>query len=158
MRFLDGSLKLIMILSTLVLALVTFIQVIMRFVFEDPVGWGQDIIRLSFIYLVFFGGAYCLKIGDHLNIDIIFSFFSEKFNKYLHLFLNIILLAFFIFLLYYGIDFAKSGFSQVAPYTGLPMFYYYLPIPVSAFILIVYDIQIIIKNIKDIIILRGITK
>lgn len=155
MKYFEKFLKFIMILSTASLAIVTFLQVIMRFLFKNPLAWGQDIIRLSFIYLVFLGGSYCLKTGDHLNIDIIFSFFSEKVNKFIQLFINIILLLFFIFLLYYGIQFTQTGLNQTAPYTGISMLYYYIAIPISAIFLILYDLQIIKNIFSEIKILKG---
>lgn len=99
MKYLEKFLKFVMVVSSAVLAIVTFLQVIMRFLFKMPVAWGQDIIRLSFVYLVFLGAAYCLKTNDHLNIDIIFSLIPNKAGKILQTLINIILLGFFVFLL-----------------------------------------------------------
>ena len=121
----------------------------MRFICSNPVGWGQDIIRLSFVYLVFFGAAYCLKTGDHLNIDLIFSFLSVKAWKLLNIVIYIILLGFFVFLLIFGSVFTSTGITQTAPYTGIPMTFYYMSIPISAFYLILYDIELIVKNVKE---------
>lgn len=150
MKYLEKALKLAMVLSSAILAIVTFLQVIMRFFFKMPVAWGQDIIRLSFVYLVFLGAAYCLKTNDHLNIDIIFSMVSNKTGKILNILINFVLLGFFIFLLFYGIQFAKTGITQKAPYTAIPMIYYYASIPISAIFLILYDIEIIINQFKEI--------
>lgn len=150
MKYLEKVLKLAMVLSSAILAIVTFLQVIMRFFFKMPVAWGQDIIRLSFVYLVFLGAAYCLKTNDHLNIDIIFSMVSKKTGKILQILINFILLGFFIFLLFYGIQFSKTGITQKAPYTAIPMIYYYASIPISAIFLILYDIEIIINQFKEI--------
>lgn len=150
MKHLEKVLKLAMVLSSAILAIVTFLQVIMRFFFKMPVAWGQDIIRLSFVYLVFLGAAYCLKTNDHLNIDIIFSIVSNKTGKILQILINFVLLGFFIFLLFYGIQFSKTGITQKAPYTAIPMIYYYASIPISAIFLILYDIEIIINQLKEI--------
>lgn len=150
MKYLEKFLKFVMVVSSAVLAIVTFLQVIMRFLFKMPVAWGQDIIRLSFVYLVFLGAAYCLKTNDHLNIDIIFSLIPNKAGKILQTLINIILLGFFVFLLIYGVEFSKTGITQKAPYTAIPMIYYYASIPISAAFLILYDIEIIINQIKNI--------
>ncbi|CDZ74216.1 TRAP-T family tripartite ATP-independent periplasmic transporter, membrane protein [Peptoniphilus sp. ING2-D1G] len=149
MKFLEKILKFVMIVSSAVLAIVTFLQVVMRFVFSNPVGWGQDIIRLSFVYLVFLGAAYCLKTGDHLNIDLVFSFLSKKAGKMLNIFIYIVLLFFFVFLLVFGIVFTQTGSTQLAPYTGIPMMYYYMSIPISAFYMILYCIELLRDAIKD---------
>lgn len=150
MKYLEKTLKIAMVLSSAILAIVTFLQVIMRFFFKMPVAWGQDIIRLSFVYLVFLGAAYCLKTNDHLNIDIIFSMVSNKTGKILQILINFVLLGFFILLLIYGIQFSKTGITQKAPYTAIPMIYYYASIPISVIFLILYDIEIIISQFKGI--------
>lgn len=150
MKYLEKTLKFAMVLSSAILAIVTFLQVIMRFFFKMPVAWGQDIIRLSFVYLVFLGVAYCLKTNDHLNIDIIFSMVSNKTGKILQILINFVLLGFFILLLIYGIQFSKTGITQKAPYTAIPMIYYYASIPISVIFLILYDIEIIISQFKGI--------
>ena len=150
MKYLEKILKLAMVISSAILAIVTFLQVIMRFFFKMPVAWGQDIIRLSFVYLVFLGAAYCLKTNDHLNIDIIFSMVSNKTGKILQILINFVLLVFFVFLLFYGIQFSKTGITQKAPYTAIPMIYYYASIPISALYLILYDLEIIINQLKGI--------
>ncbi|WP_454206467.1 TRAP transporter small permease [Peptoniphilus sp. Marseille-Q6390] len=150
MKYLEKTLKFAMVLSSAILAIVTFLQVIMRFFFKMPVAWGQDIIRLSFVYLVFLGAAYCLKTNDHLNIDIIFSMVSNKTGKILQILINFVLLGFFILLLIYGIQFSKTGITQKAPYTAIPMIYYYASIPISVIFLILYDIEIIISQFKGI--------
>ena len=150
MKYLEKTLKFAMVLSSAILAIVTFLQVIMRFLFKMPVAWGQDIIRLSFVYLVFLGAAYCLKTNDHLNIDIIFSMVSNKTGKILQILINFVLLGFFILLLIYGIQFSKTGITQKAPYTAIPMIYYYASIPISVIFLILYDIEIIISQFKGI--------
>lgn len=150
MKYLEKTLKIVMVLSSAILAIVTFLQVIMRFFFKMPVAWGQDIIRLSFVYLVFLGAAYCLKTNDHLNIDIIFSMVSNKTGKILQILINFVLLGFFILLLIYGIQFSKTGITQKAPYTAIPMIYYYASIPIGVIFLILYDIEIIISQFKGI--------
>ena len=112
MKILDKIIQLIMIVSTIVLSITTFYQVIMRFILKLPVPWGQDVIRLSFIWLCLTGGSYCLKTGDHLNIDLIFSFISEKKQKILYILINLVLMIFFFFLIVYGVQFTLTGTTQ----------------------------------------------
>ena len=82
-KIVDFFSKIVMGISVLILSIVTILQVIARFIFSNPIPWGQDIIRLAFVYLVFFGGAYCVFKNEHLNIDIIFNSLNEKNKKIL---------------------------------------------------------------------------
>lgn len=145
----NGIVKFVMASSSLVLSIVTMLQVITRFIFSDPIAWGQDVIRLSFVYLVFWGGAYCVKAKEHLNIDILLTSVNLKTRKIMELVINLILALFFIFMLYFGIIFMQSGASQKAPYLAIPMSLYYLALPSSAVLMLYYQVQIIAEQLKN---------
>lgn len=139
--FLDRIIRIVMGVSSLVLASVTMIQVISRFIFKNPIPWGQDIVRLSFIYLVFWGGAYCVRMKEHLNIDILQTALSGKKRRLLDQSLNLISLVFFAFLFVYGIKFSLTGQSQKAPYLSLSMLWYYLSLPSAALFMFFYQLN-----------------
>ena len=52
---------------------VTFGQVIQRYVFQLPMPWATDIIRIFFVYSVFFGMAVAFVIGAAILIYLIFT-------------------------------------------------------------------------------------
>lgn len=133
--------KFIMGISVLILSTVTSLQVIARFIFNNPIAWGQDIIRLSFIYLVFYGGAYCVFKNEHLNIDIFLTSLNEKSRRYMNLFIDISLIIFFLFLVYYGFIFTKTGINQNAPYLPLAMSFYYFSLPSASLIMVYFQIR-----------------
>ena len=55
-KIFDCLIKTIMIISSLVLALVTFLGVISRFVFSLPIGWSSDVTRWK---MCIRDSAYC---------------------------------------------------------------------------------------------------
>lgn len=145
----DGILRFIMAASAASLFVVTFMQVASRFIFKTPLAWSQDIVRLCFSYLVFFGAAYCVKEKAHLNIDVVISSLKPKVQKVLMIFINLVLLAFFVFLAYYGYRFAMTGTRQMAPYLPIPMSVYYMSIPLSAVLMFFYLAQQFVELIRN---------
>lgn len=145
-KIVDLFSKIVMGVSVLVLSVVTILQVIARFIFSNPIPWGQDVIRLSFVYLVFFGGAYCVFKNEHLNIDIVFNILNEKNKKILASIIDILLIIFFIFLVYYGFIFTKTGLNQKAPYLDIPMAIYYLSLPIAALTMVYFQIRKLWKD------------
>jgi len=145
----NNVIKIVMGCSALVLSVVTFMQVITRFIFSSPIAWGQDIIRLSFIYLVFWGGAFCVKEKEHLNIDILLTSISVKARKVVELIVNIVLVLFFVFIVYFGLMFTQSGSSQQAPYLPIPMSIYYMSLPTAGVFMIYYQLKEIFNQIKN---------
>jgi TRAP-type C4-dicarboxylate transport system permease small subunit len=148
-KFINNIIELIMAASSLVLSVVTLLQVISRFILKNPIAWGQDVVRLSFIYLVFWGGAYCVKEKGHLNIDILLTAVKGKTRYIIEFLINIVLLAFFAFIIYYGFIFTKTGVTQKAPYLDIPMSIYYLSLPTAGILMFYYQIKQIIAQIKD---------
>lgn len=137
-KTIDTILKVIMATSSLILFVVTVLQVAFRFILEYPLPWSQDVIRLCFTYLVFLGAAYCVKDNAHLGIDVVITLLKPKHRKILDIFISITLLSFFVFLTYYGFIFAMSATTQRAPYLPIPMSIYYGSIPLSAILMVYY--------------------
>ena len=148
-KVVDGVIKTLMATSAFVLFMVNFLQVVFRFILKSPLAWSQDVIRLCFTYLVFLGAAWCVREKAHLNIDVVISCLKPKLRAALELVINIALCGFFIFLAYYGWKFAVTGKTQLAPYLPVPMFYYYLSVPISAVLMLYYMVPHIIGQVKN---------
>lgn len=147
-NFMDNALRAVMALSSLGLFAVTFMQVVWRFVLKSPLPWSQDVIRLCFTYLVFLGAAYCVKENAHLGIDVVISMLKPKARKVLDLLISLVLLAFFLFLAYYGVAFMQTGGSQMAPYLPLSMSLYYASVPISAALMVFYMMLQLMEQLR----------
>jgi len=51
------------------MALVTFFQVVLRYVFRSGLIWGVELTLYAFVWLVVFGMSYGVKQGIHIGID-----------------------------------------------------------------------------------------
>jgi TRAP-type C4-dicarboxylate transport system permease small subunit len=59
----DKITKAVMGISAIVVFVITFLQVLCRFVLKSPLPWSTDILRLAFTYLVFWGCVVCAGKG-----------------------------------------------------------------------------------------------
>lgn len=141
--------RVIMGVALIGLFAVAFGVIIGRTFFGASMGWSQDIIRLCFTYVIYLGAAYCVREKGHLNIDFILSMMKPRVRKVIELIINIVLLAFFAMIVYFGFKFANTGAMQKSPYLMLPMKYYYLGIPVSGILMFFYMVEHVIDQIKD---------
>lgn len=56
------------------LLFMTFIvQVTMRFVFNNPLAWSDELIVVLYILMVFWGAALLLKEKDHVMLDLVYE-------------------------------------------------------------------------------------
>ena len=143
----DMLTKVVMAVSSFTVFLVTVLQVLSRYVLKSPFPWSQDILRLAFTYMVFWGAAWCVKERGHLCVDALLSTLPQKLRSVVEILINLVLCGFFVFLIVYGGRFAQSGLTQTAPYLPIPMTLYYASIP-SAAVLMLYDmVQVIAEDI-----------
>ena len=59
------------------MTLVTFVNVVLRYVFNEALIWGLELTLALFAWLVLFGVSYCVKVTAHLGVDAVTSLFSR---------------------------------------------------------------------------------
>ena len=69
----QGAVALAAIALAAILCLV-FAQVTMRFVFDRPLPWPEELSRIVFIYLVFIGAAEASVARTHIAVDMVDTF------------------------------------------------------------------------------------
>ncbi len=52
-----------------VMVLVAFVQVVLRYVFNNPLSWSEEVARWSFVWMTFVGAALGVKRNSHVRID-----------------------------------------------------------------------------------------
>ena len=60
-------------LSYGILFLTFIFQVIMRFVFNKPLTWSDELIVILYVFSMFWAGAFLLKEKDHVMLDLIYE-------------------------------------------------------------------------------------
>lgn len=128
---------------------VAFCTVVGRAFFGASMGWSQDVIRLCFTYIIYLGAAYCVREKGHLNIDFVLGMMRPRVRQAVELVINLVLLAFFVFITYYGFKFVGTGTSQKSPYLMIPMTYYYCGIPISGILMFYYMLEQIIDQARE---------
>ncbi|CAC9537122.1 TRAP-type C4-dicarboxylate transport system, small permease component [uncultured Gammaproteobacteria bacterium] len=68
------------------MTLLTFSQVVARYVFNSGVVWALEVTTYLFAWLVLLGASYIIKCGAHIAVDSVVNLFSEKNRKIITLF------------------------------------------------------------------------
>lgn len=68
----------IMAVLTIPLLLITFVGVIMRYVFHNPLVWVGQVLLLLFVPMLTLSGGYLIRTNQHIRIDILFGRFSSR--------------------------------------------------------------------------------
>lgn len=132
--------RLIIQLALFVMVVVTFAQVVARFVFMSPLSWSEEMGRFLFVWITFFGASYALSFNKHFCVDFLLSALSPAMKKHFETAISVVILSFCAIMVYYGTVVTKFTILQVSPAMLLPMTYPYLCIPISGIFMIIHTI------------------
>ena len=132
-----------------------FIEVILRYFFNSPTVWANELAQMLFGAYAILGGGYILLTGGHVNVDIVYTRFSAKTRAAVDIVTSTLFFLFCGMLLVYGGSLAwdsLSRFEHSQSAWNPPLYPAKLMIPIAAALLI---LQGITKLIRDVLILFG---
>jgi len=152
LHWLDENLEstLCMILLS-VFTVILFIQVVMRYVFNNSLSWSEELARYLFIWLVFIGISYGAKQMKHLKIDVFLNVFPKKVRPYIIILADVIVLVFAGIVVYSAyvivMQYVKLGSSS--PAMKIPTWFIQSSSIVGYGLTMIRQIQTIIYRIKE---------
>ncbi|MGI6034261.1 MAG: TRAP transporter small permease [Limnochordia bacterium] len=140
-------------LLTLLFALLcfsVFFQIILRYFFGRTILQLEDLARYLFPTIVFLGTAWNFRNYQHVAIGFLFHWLPQKVARYVDVGQKIISLLLFVIIFVRGIEFTWGGMGQIAMQLRIPLGYFYCVVPVSAFVTILYIVEILFNKDLDV--------
>ncbi len=106
--FEETSLALLLGLMTAI----TFVNVILRYIFNSSLIWGLEVVLILFAWLVLYGITYGFKITSHLGVDAVTNIVPRSVKRVLVLVSAAVCLAYAFLLM-------KGAWDYWAPFAGL---------------------------------------
>lgn len=128
----------LLVASLVVNTLLIFTQIVMRGVFNSSLSWSEELSRYIFIWQIWLGADLAYATGDHIRVEMIQLILpGPKAKQALEILVNVLWLAFNVFLVVKGFDLCQSMASRHTLSSGmrLPLIYVYGALPVSAIFL-----------------------
>lgn len=116
-----------------------FIQVVMRYVFENSLSWSEELARYVFLWQIWLGASYAVKKKRHLRIEAFKSMLSKNKQMIVELVIYVIWFGFCVFMVYKGAELTGMLLQrgQVSPAMRVPMAYAYASVPVGCVLMAV---------------------
>ncbi len=148
------------------MTLITFANVVARYVFNDNILWALEVTVFLFAWLVLLGASYCVKKTLHLGVDVVVSALPPPIRKIMTILSVLACLAFSILLLKGGWDywypfatnrafletddvpmpeflqFLAVWMNEGEPYEKIPRFIPYFVLPLSMTLLTFRFLQV----------------
>lgn len=111
---------------------VVALQVVLRYFFDNPLSWGEEVTRYMFIYLIFIGAASGIHYGIHVSIDVLVRRLPGVYGRVVDLGARVLVGLFLVFLFWFGLKLGLRTMGQDSPALGIPIGLVYMAIPLGA--------------------------
>lgn len=132
----------------LVMIVITFTQVIFRYMLDSALPWAGELAIFLFIWIIFLGASIALIKGVHIGVDIFTNFLSAKYKKYNLFLINFLIIIFCSIIIFGSIPLIIDNFTQRSPALEVRLSFVYACIPISMTAMIFISLKKINKLIK----------
>lgn len=134
----------------LVMTVLTFVNVVARYVFLMSMPFVEELTRLGLMILSLLGASIAFKRKAHLGLSIITDSLSAKTSRYFFAFGDLLGVGFGIVLLYYGYDMVSAEYVNKLETTGMqwPEWVFGIWVPIGGLIMIIRNLQLTVARFK----------
>ncbi|MDP3525572.1 MAG: TRAP transporter small permease [Hoeflea sp.] len=135
-----------------VLLVVTMaIEVIRREVFAYSSIWGEELVRYSFIYLVWIGAASAVRERGHIRIDVLMHYLGTRAKAALYIFGDLVMFLVALIALYWSFEtvLVSLKFGSVSAGLRVSMVWFLMAVPVGFTIMMWRLIQSLARDLKS---------
>ncbi len=134
-------------LLTLITVLM-FVEVFTRYIFAFPLTWSDEVVAIAFTWLCFLSAAIAVKHRGHIAVQVILNLFPAAVQRWVAVVTGLLVVGFLVLLVYTGFKIMLLVHHQTSASMGLPMSVAYSSLPVSAALMLFYEIRHIAASLR----------
>lgn len=136
-----------MVVFMAVATIMTFVQVIFRYVLNNSIFWAEEVVLYSIICMSFVGASMGVRKYAHISVDILNTFASARINRWLIATASVLGALFGGILLFYGWQLFTTTLQrgQLSPALRMPVAWVYIPIPIAGVLLIIRYVTLLVE-------------
>ncbi len=138
MKTLTKIFRYLLAICMILMVVVTTYQVIMRYCFNNSPSWTEEFVRFIFVWVSFIAAALGIQEKIHIGIDAVVMHLPKKIQRYIQIFVLVLLGSFGIYTGYTAIPVMKITKTQLSPAMRVPMNYIYLAMLVFGILSVLY--------------------
>ena len=144
-----AGLRWLIILLMAAMAVVVFLQVLFRYLFNVPLSWSEELSRFAFVWVSFLGAAFLVRGDQHLRVTAVESVAGTRIRAALRIVQYVGALLCTGMFLYGGIAILGNEWGQSSPATQLRMGYVYAVIPFAAALMLFWIVASAVREIRS---------
>ena len=134
----------------IMLVMTMAIEVVRREWFAYSSIWGEEMVRYSFIYLVWIGAAAAFKDRAHIRIDVIMYYVPARIKGILYIFGDLVALGVACIAVYWSFETVKvsATFGSISHGLRISLVWFLMAVPIGFTLIIVRLIQSLIRDFR----------
>ncbi|WP_059104493.1 TRAP transporter small permease [Shouchella shacheensis] len=114
--------------------------------FSAPLVWSEELSKLIFIYVAYFGVISCIKDNSHVSIDIFVKKLPEKAQKWVYIFNQLLILAALVLIFIISIPIVERQATLNIITLQISYMYMYIALPVLTLFMIFRLVERIVNE------------
>lgn len=131
-------------LIMLAIVVVNVLQVLFRYVLADPLGWTEEVMRYSVIWMTFLVAGAVLFRGEQLSIDMLGHLLSPRLRRLQSIVVLLAIAVFCLILVVWGLPLALRNAAQLSPSAQIPMIVPSISVVVGAVLVLAKAVCLIV--------------
>jgi TRAP-type C4-dicarboxylate transport system permease small subunit len=125
--------EIFLVICILIMVVVTFLQVVMRYVFNNSLSWSEELARILFIWVSWIGISFGQKRAEHIKIVLVTDRLKGKVKEAVLFIADICTLAILVIILIKGIQITDKIYNMASttPALYIPKWITYASVPIS---------------------------
>ncbi len=151
-RFLDRVLQVETVCSVVILSLLIVLislQVFLRYVFNNPFTWAEELGALLLIYLSFVTGDVVYKKNAHISIDFVIGLFPRRLRGITDIAVAVMICVCLAVLLGVSVPVIQDQFGYTtAAALPLPKSFWTMPVPIVFFSMLLTTVNTVLHQLE----------
>ena len=131
-------------------------NVIMRYFFNNPIHWSEEVVTSLFVWIVFIGSSYAYRKHSHLGVDILVNLMPPKMKAVVKSVMSVVELFVLTMLTVvssqyvYHLIFSRSGKLKVimTDLLRIPKWWTGIAVPIGFGLSAIYSVYFMVKGVR----------
>ncbi len=137
----------IILLSTAILS--TGLQVIMRYVFNHPLPWPEELSVISLVWITFLGGSLVTRRNNHLTVVYFQRFIPERLKFWNDFLMDLITLVYLIMVIWGSKHMLEQNAPLLTSAFEISVNYFLVAVPINFTIIAVFYFFRLVNKLKN---------
>ena len=147
LKILTNYIEKILVFLLSLIFIITFILVLLRYVFNQSITGANEIVTIMFIYTTAFGSALSIGKREHISINMVINKLKPENLKKIRYVQYILIFSLHAMLLLFCLEWINTAGGYLMPATGLPRIVVISSIPFGCVLSLMYCLKHLIKPV-----------